>query len=95
MVESGKVYPVYRAPSVTCGERKVRMILDYEQVLEIANVFFFVNKRVANRPFTGLVLGQDKRELHKRIHDAAVNCCLSLEEQDRIEREGESKNEQH
>lgn len=92
MDETGKKYPAYRVRDERVNSRKCLMSLNYEQILEIASVFYYVNKLADNRFFNrGLRLDEHARSLHKSIHDAAINCCLSLEEADRCEREGGKK----
>ena len=89
MMESGKTYPAYSSKDARLLSRKALLALDFEQIQEIANVFYYVNKK---RPlFGGLRLDEAGRALHKSIHDAAVNCALSLEEAERCAKE-EAKN---
>jgi hypothetical protein len=94
MIEKKKKYPAYESSNEHVKTRKALLTLDYEQILEIANVFFYVNKTVTSIPkiFGGIRLDEAKRALHKSVHDAAVNCALSLEEMDRYERESGGKN---
>jgi hypothetical protein len=87
MIEKAGSYPVYFPPEHVALSQKVLMSLTYEQTLEIANVFYFVNKQ-ANKLFSGLKLDERQRVLHKAIHNSAINCCLSLEEAARAEKEG-------
>ena len=93
MIEKGVDYPVYgsEGEESTLLARKALVSYTYEQLLELANVMYYVNKKLAGKWFGGIRLDEKKRALHKGIHDAAVNCCLSLEEMDRFEATGGSK----
>lgn len=92
MVEKHGKYPVYMVPEERkcVASHKAMLCLTYEQILEIANVMYYVDKVSASLPglFGGIRLDEKARSLHKSLHDAAVNCCLSLEEADRVEKEG-------
>lgn len=92
MIEKNGTYPVYFCPDERKGVRshKALVSLTYAQILEIANVIFYFDKVIASRPklFGGLRIDEETAVLHKSIHNAAVNCCLSLEEVDRCEKEG-------
>lgn len=91
MIEKAVRYPAYEPSDPSVLPRKAMLSLSYEQILEVANVFFFVNKHLAGKIFGGIRLSEKQRVLHKAVHDAAVNCCISLEEYNRIEKEGSSK----
>lgn len=81
--QSGKFPYAVQDPKVL--ERKALVTLDAEQLVEIANVFYYVNKYLARVPkFLGGVDLSGKREIHKSIHDCVVNCVLSLEELERV-----------
>lgn len=90
MIEKAGKYPAYVNENEKLKSHKALVSLDYEQILEIACVFYYVNVVLAKIPrwLGGIRLTERARALHKSIHDAAVNCCMSLEEADRYEREG-------
>lgn len=90
MIEKGHNYPAYSVPSEALNSHKAMVSLSYEQMLEIANVMYYVDKVSASLPglFGGIRLDERLRGLHKAIHNSAINCCLSLEEADRVEKEG-------
>jgi hypothetical protein len=90
MIEKAVAYPVYQAQNKNLIEQKVMLSLTYAQILEIACVFFYVNSVLAKLPkwLGGIKLDEEKRALHKAIHNAAVNCALSLEENDRLKQSG-------
>jgi len=73
--------------------RKAMLALDYEQILEIANIVYYVNKTLAKVPkwLGGVRLSAESRALHKTIHDACINCCISLEAQYDCEQRGDLK----
>jgi hypothetical protein len=82
MVQTPGTYPVYSAPEKYLS-KKVKIILDYEQVLEIANALYYLNTNAgffARKP----KLTTAQRALHKSIHDCAINVCLSLELEEEI-----------
>jgi hypothetical protein len=90
MIEKAVKYPAYAPQEVKMLSHKVSICLTYEQIIEIASVFYYVNLVLARLPrwLGGLKLDESKRVLHKAIHNAAVNCCLSLEEKYHFEQEG-------
>jgi hypothetical protein len=83
-------YPVYVTKDEKVLTDKVIMTFDFEQLIEIANVFFYVNWVLSHIPkwLGGIRLSEYKKAVHKSIHDAAYNACLSLEEKRRFEAEG-------
>ena len=90
MIEKKQNYPAYTAPDEGIKSQKVSMYLTYEQILEIASLIYYLNKVLARVPkwLGGIRLTEYLRALHKGIHDSCVNCCLSLEEKDRMEKKG-------
>ena len=92
MIEKAKKYPAYETTDVSALSRKAMLSLTLEQVIEIANVFLFVNTHIANRFLSGFSMTEKQRAIHKSVHDAAVNCAMSLEEHHRMEKSG-GKNE--
>jgi hypothetical protein len=92
MIEKNGTYPVYFCPDERKGvqSHKALVSLTYAQILEIANVMFYFDNVIASRSklFGGVRIKEETAALHKSIHNAAVNCCLSLEEADRCEKEG-------
>jgi len=92
MIEKNGIYPVYFCPDERAAvqSHKALISFSYAQILEIANVIFYFDKVIISRPklFGGLRIDENTAALHKAIHNAAVNCCLSLEEADRAEKEG-------
>jgi len=90
LIEKKRKYPAYEQPDPKLFQKKALVSLTYEQILEIANVFYYINTSLAKLPkFFGVPkLDEAHRALHKAIHDCAVNCCLSLEEAARIEKVG-------
>jgi hypothetical protein len=95
LIEKYRSYPAYEEKNEDKLAQKVTMFLTYEQVLEIANVIYYVNLALARVPrwLGGIRLSADKRALHKSLHDSAVNCLLSLDEKARYEKEGGKINE--
>jgi len=104
MIEKAGNYPVYEEKDEKLLTHKALVSMDFEQMLEIANIFYYINKVIAVssrfsrafRLFFGLphlALNEAKRALHKSIHDSMVNCCKSLEEAERCEREGGKHND--
>jgi hypothetical protein len=96
MIEkAGETYPVYVCPKEREGvqSHKALLALSYEQILEVANVMFYFDNVMGHRSrfLGGVRLDEKVRALHTSIHNAAVNCCLSLEEADRCEKEGGSR----
>ena len=89
MIEKKVNYPACQARNEKVLAMKATVYFDAEQILEIANVFYYVNLVQAKLPgfLGGIKLSEAKRALHKSIHDAAVNCVLSLEEYERCEKE--------
>jgi len=79
-MEKGGTYPAYESTDLKLADLRVTTTFTYRQMLEIANVFFVVNKV----PIKGVVLDGTMRSLHKSIHDSAVNCVISLEEKNRL-----------
>jgi hypothetical protein len=94
MLEKSAKYPAYECTDESVMTRKATVVLSYEQILEVASIFYYVNKALASLPrwLGGIKLSDRARALHKSIHDAAINCALSLEEMHRFEKEGGSKN---
>lgn len=92
MIEKSGSYPVYFKPEERRGieSHKALVALTYEQILEIANVMFYFDNILARRPklFGGVKVDDKAHALHKVIHNSCVNCCLSLEEADRVAKEG-------
>jgi hypothetical protein len=88
LIEKAKKYPAYAPCDPSALTRKAMLSLTLEQVIEIANVFLFVNEHIANRFLSGVALDENKRAIHKSIHDSAVNCALSLEEFHRMDKPG-------
>jgi len=90
MIEQSVRYPAYKSPDEKLNSHKALVSLTYAQILEIANVMYYVDRVSASLPglFGGIRLDATARSLHKSVHDAAVNCCLSLEEAHRFETEG-------
>jgi hypothetical protein len=95
MVEKPVNYPAYTAQSEGIKAQKVTMFMTYEQALEIASLIYYINKVLAWLPkwLGGIRLDEYARALHKSIHDSCVNCCLSLEEKDRMEKDGRNNHE--
>lgn len=93
MIEKTRNYPSYENTDEKIMARKVSLYFTYEQLLAIANIFFYVNKVSARLPrwLGGLRFDEKIRALHKSIHDSCINCCMSLEEMDRFEKEGGGK----
>lgn len=89
MIEKKVNYPAYQARNEKVLAMKATVYFDAEQILEIANIFYYVNLVLAKLPrfLGGIKLPEKQRALHKSIHDAAVNCVLSLEEHERCEKE--------
>jgi len=86
MIERSGKYPVYAASNPKITDQRVTTTFTYEQLIEIANIFYFVNKVLAGKLFGGIRLTENVRSIHKAIHDSAINCALSLEERERNER---------
>jgi hypothetical protein len=82
MIEKGVKYPVYKTSTPDAIPERAMLSLDLEQVIAIANVFYYVNKFLAAVPriFGGIRLSETERSIHKSIHDAAINAALSLEQ---------------
>jgi len=80
MMEKSGTYPAYESTDPKLTDLRVTTSFTYRQMLEIANVFFMVNKV----SIKGVALDEIKRSLHKSIHDSAVNCVISLEEKNRL-----------
>lgn len=87
MIQSRGSYPVYQAEDEKLKAQTVIMTLDYEQIMEIANIFYHVNKWLARIPriLGGVRLTQPIRALHASIHESCIRCCISLEEARRLE----------
>lgn len=95
MIEKNTNYPAYTPQNETILSQKVTVFMSYEQLIEIASIFFYLNRVLARIPkwLGGIRLNEYTRALHKSIHDSCVNCCLSLEEKERFEREGGGKHD--
>ena len=95
MIETNGTYPVYFCPEERKSvlSDKALLALSYEQILEVANIIYYFDNVIASRSrlFGGLRISEQVANLHRSIHNAAVNCCLSLEEADRVENEGGSR----
>jgi hypothetical protein len=87
MIQKAGTYPVYEPVDLKNLEQRVMVSFTYGQLVEIANVFYYFNKVLAGKWYSNVKLDETKRSLHKAIHDAAVNCAISLEEQFKL-REG-------
>jgi len=83
-------YPAYLQKDLNILQQKVAMYLSYEQILEMANIFYYINKVAMSLPrfLGGIRPLESVRILHKSIHDAAINCCMSLEDKSRYEKAG-------
>ena len=90
MIEKYRSYPAYEEKNEDKLQQRVTMFFTYEQVLEIANIIYYINLALARVPrwLGGIRLSADKRALHKSLHDSAINCLLSLDEKARYEKEG-------
>jgi len=87
MIQKSGTYPVYGPTDPKKLEQRVTVSLTYGQLVEIANVFFYMNKVLAGKWYSGVKLDENTRALHKAIHDAAVNCAISLEEKFKLQEE--------
>jgi hypothetical protein len=89
MRATGKKYPSYSPPDEKILSTKVLISLDYEQILEIANLLVFLHSVSSFiLRFLGCFVSPAKKALHKSTHDALINCALSLEELSRVQSEG-------
>jgi len=78
MQESTKSYPFYSEEDKKVLPSTALVTFTYAELLEIANIFYYVNKLRIPRLFGGICFTEPIRVLHHKIHNAAVNCCKSL-----------------
>ena len=90
MIEKGGKYPAYQCRDEKFLTAKAMISLDLEQIIEIANIFFYVNAVLDRLPkwLGGIKFTERIRGIHKTIHDAAVNCAISVEESQRFKQDG-------
>lgn len=81
MLETTKKYPFYKNDDKEIAKKTAMVSMTYAQLIEIANIFYFVNTCLDKIPriFGGLRFIETVRALHKQVHDSAINVCLSLE----------------
>lgn len=93
MREVPKKFPPYQLHNNSILQKSVMVSLDVEQVLEIANVFYHINRFLPRLPrfLGGLRLSEASRALHKSIHDAAINCAISMEKSAEFDKQGAQK----
>lgn len=80
MIQKSGTYPVYAPTNPSLVEQRVTTSFTYGQIVEIANVFYYFNKILAGKWYSGVKLDETRRSMHKAIHDSAVNCAISMEE---------------
>lgn len=85
MIETGRNYPAYTPTAPDKAEQRVTTSFTYGQLVEIANIFYFINKVLASKILGGIRLDALQRAMHKSIHDSAVNCAISLEEKFKLQ----------
>jgi len=88
MIEKRRNYPAYEQPDKKLSSKKALVSLTYDEILEIANVFYYINAVRVPKIFGGIGFSEDLRALHLKIHNSVVNAALSLEEFSRIEKDG-------
>jgi hypothetical protein len=83
MIQATAPYPHYKCQVDTAKAGHAFITLSYDQALEIANILYFVNTFVSKKRLfrkNPLVLDEEKRSMHKELHDACYALALSLEE---------------
>jgi hypothetical protein len=77
MIQNNRNYPAYKMLDSSYKSRSVSVTCSYAQAVEIANIFYYVNK--LPKWLGGLKLSDELWALHNSIHNAHVNAALSIE----------------
>lgn len=82
---SQKHFPAYLPEKDVPLSKRVSLMLTYEQVVAIASALIALDK-LNHRFFTGLHMVEAELALHENIHNACVNCAISIEGYERSDK---------
>jgi hypothetical protein len=81
MVDS-RYFPYYLPDKKEILKNRVNLMLTYEQILAVANALALLQKTNL-RLFSGVRLSESELALNTSVHNACINCAMSLEELER------------
>jgi hypothetical protein len=84
MVEQNR-FPAYTAEDPALLKKRVSLMLTYEQVLMVASSLALLHEYISiknpvKKALFNPMLSESEKSLQTGIHNACINCALSLEE---------------